>query len=168
MSTSLASALHSVETSWQGSPQYTSANAAIYSAAPDDVKSSIDSNGYYYRSITGQDWYTKSVPHAVQTAVVGEISAFSSVGAKILSSATNTGNAAPASQCCPSHRRCYGLGWWFVCCNVNWQSTATATSYKTSTSSQDGILGTWYDVRKSGEENRVLLQSLPRKYWLGF
>ena len=48
-STSLASALYSVETSWQGRPQYTSANAAIYSAAPDDAKSSIDSDGYYYR-----------------------------------------------------------------------------------------------------------------------
>jgi hypothetical protein len=93
-STSLASALYSVESSWQGSPQYTSANAAIYSAAPADVKSSIDSSGYYYRSITGQDWYTKSVPQAVQTAVAGEISAFSSVGAKILGTSTSSGNAA--------------------------------------------------------------------------
>ena len=93
-STSLASALHSVETSWQGSPQYTTAVAAIYSAAPSSVKSSIDKDGYYYRSITGESWYTKSVPHAVQTAVAGEISAFSSVGAKFLGTSTSKAHAA--------------------------------------------------------------------------
>jgi len=90
-----------VQTSWEGSPQYTSANAAIYSAAPDNLKSSINNDGYYYGSITGQDWYTKSVPLAVQTAVAGEISAFDSVAEKILSTATSTGNAAPARTAAP-------------------------------------------------------------------
>lgn len=90
-----------MQTSWEGSPQYTSANAAIYSAAPDNLKPSINNDGYYYGSITGQDWYTKSVPLAVQTAVAGEISAFDSVAEKILSTATSTGNAAPARTAAP-------------------------------------------------------------------
>jgi hypothetical protein len=100
-STSLASALYSVQMSWEGSPQYTSANAATYSAAPDSIGSSISSDGYYYRSITGQDWYTNSVSHAVQTAVAGKIRAFDAAAQKILSTATSTGNAAPARTAAP-------------------------------------------------------------------
>ncbi|KAE8446470.1 hypothetical protein EG329_011933 [Mollisiaceae sp. DMI_Dod_QoI] len=92
-STSLASALHSVETTWRDSPAYTSANEAIYSAAPSSVKSSIDKSGYYYGEITSQAWYTKSVPHAVQTAVAGEISAIDSAAEKVLGTISSKGTA---------------------------------------------------------------------------
>ncbi|CZR63641.1 uncharacterized protein PAC_13538 [Phialocephala subalpina] len=100
-STSLASALHSVETTWRDSPAYTSANEAIYSAAPSSVLSSISKSGYYYREITSQAWYTKSVPHAVQTAVAEEISAIDSAASKILGTISSTGAAAPMRTAAP-------------------------------------------------------------------
>lgn len=42
-----------------------------------------------------ESWYTKNVPHAVQTAVAAQISAVDSAGAKIVGTPTST-NAAPA------------------------------------------------------------------------
>jgi hypothetical protein len=90
----LASALHSVETTWRDSPQYTSANEAIFSAAPSSVQSSISKSGYYYGQITSQAWYTKSVPHAIQTAVAGEVSAIDSAAEKVIGTASSKGGAA--------------------------------------------------------------------------
>jgi hypothetical protein len=95
-STSLASALHSVESSWYDSPAYTSADIAIFSAAPSSVQSSISKSGYYYKEITTQTWYTKNVPHAVQTAVAAEISAIDSAAAKIIGTPSSTSKGAGA------------------------------------------------------------------------
>jgi hypothetical protein len=92
-STSLASALHSVETSWLDSPAWTSARDAIYSAAPSSVRTSIDSSGYGYKEITSQTWYTK-VPKAQQTAIAGQISAVDSVAAKIVGTPSKSSGGA--------------------------------------------------------------------------
>jgi copper(I)-binding protein len=93
-STSLASALYSVESTWTDSPAYTSAVEAIYSAAPSSVRSSIDASGYYYEQITSQAWYTKSVPGAQKTAISKQIAAIDSAAAKIVGTATSSGKGA--------------------------------------------------------------------------
>jgi hypothetical protein len=90
LSTTLASALHSVETTWRDSPAYTSANEAIFSAAPSSVQSSISKSGYYYKDVMTQSWYMKNVPQAVQTAVSGEVSAIDSVAEKLLGTLTSS------------------------------------------------------------------------------
>ncbi|TVY45155.1 hypothetical protein LOCC1_G003869 [Lachnellula occidentalis] len=93
VSTALASALYSVQSTWNDSPAWTSAKAAIYSAAPTSAQSSIDKSGYAFAELTTQKWYTKSVPHAVQTAVAGEVSAIDSAASKVLGTATSKGDA---------------------------------------------------------------------------
>ena len=95
-STSLASALHSVQSTWLDSPKWTSARDAIYSAAPTAAQSSIDKSGYAYGDIVTQSWYTKNVPKAVQTDVKKEIEAINSAAAKIVGtpSSTSKGGAA--------------------------------------------------------------------------
>ncbi|KUJ08211.1 uncharacterized protein LY89DRAFT_691109 [Mollisia scopiformis] len=100
-STSLASLLNSVQSTWEDSASYTSANEAIYSAAPSSVQSSIDKSGYYYGQITSQAWYTKSVPGAIQTAVAKEISAIDSAAEKVLGTASSTGAAAAMRTAAP-------------------------------------------------------------------
>ncbi|KAG0645116.1 hypothetical protein D0Z07_9111 [Hyphodiscus hymeniophilus] len=106
-STSLAKALLSVESSWYDTPAYTSAQAAIYSAAPSSVQKSIESSGYLYNDLTSQDWYTKSVPHAVQTAVAGEIKAFDSAAEKIIGTATSSSSKGVGAR---ARARATGLG----------------------------------------------------------
>jgi len=96
ISTSLASALHSVQTSWEDSPAYTSAQSAIISAAPSDVAESISKSGFIYQDITSEDWYTKSVPKSDQSAVSKEIGAINSVFTHIVGTVTSTGGVAPA------------------------------------------------------------------------
>ena len=96
ISTSLASALHSVQTSWEDSKEFTSAENAIISAAPSDVASSISKSGFAYKDITSQDWYTKSVPKSDQSAVSKEISAIDSVYTHVLGTVSSTGGVAPA------------------------------------------------------------------------
>ncbi|TVY50565.1 hypothetical protein LCER1_G007776, partial [Lachnellula cervina] len=93
VSTALASALNSVQSTWNDSPAWTSAQSAIYSAAPSSAQSSIAKSGYAFKQLTSQAWYTKSVPHAVQTAVAGEVSAIDSAASKILATATSKGDA---------------------------------------------------------------------------
>jgi len=93
VSTALASALNSVQSTWQDSPAWTTAQAAILSAAPSSAQSSIEKSGYVFKDLTTQKWYTKSVPHAVQTAVAGEVSAVDSAASKILPTATSKGDA---------------------------------------------------------------------------
>lgn len=85
-----------VESSWEDSKAYTSAQEAIFSAAPSSVVASFSVSGFYYEDITSQPWYTKSVPHAVQTAVAGEISAFDSAAAKFIGTASSTSKGAGA------------------------------------------------------------------------
>jgi hypothetical protein len=60
------------------------------------VQSSISKSGYYYKEITSQAWYTKSVPQAVQTAVAGEISAVNSAAEKIVGTPTSSSKGAGA------------------------------------------------------------------------
>ncbi|RDL40888.1 uncharacterized protein BP5553_00867 [Venustampulla echinocandica] len=93
VSTSLASALHSVQASWFDSPAQTSAYKAIYSAAPSSLKSSLASSGYRYAQITTQEWYTKDVPKAQQTDLAKEDEALKSAARKILGTSTSTGGA---------------------------------------------------------------------------
>jgi hypothetical protein len=101
LSTTLASALHSVETSWRNSPAYTSANEAIFSAAPSSVQSSISKSGYYYKDVMTQSWYTKNVPQTVQTAVSGEVSAIDSVAEKLLGTPTSSSKGAAERTAVP-------------------------------------------------------------------
>ncbi|KAK0105020.1 hypothetical protein ONS95_004611 [Cadophora gregata] len=83
-STSLASALHSVESTWENSNKYTSAIAAIYSAAPTAAQASISKSGYEYDALTTESWYTKDVPKAIQTDVADYRKAINSAAAKIV------------------------------------------------------------------------------------
>jgi len=46
-----------------------------------------------YAQLTTQAWYTKSVPHAVQTAIAGEIDAIDSAASSVLSTVTSKGDA---------------------------------------------------------------------------
>ncbi|KAH6665168.1 hypothetical protein B0J14DRAFT_680950 [Halenospora varia] len=92
-STSLASALQSVKTSFENSPQWTSAAAAIISAAPSSAKASISSSGFHWAAITGQEWYTKSVDGAQRSVVAAQESRYDSVAAKIVGTATSTAAA---------------------------------------------------------------------------
>lgn len=93
-STSIAKAFLSIQSSWRDTPAFTSAESAIISALPTSLQASVSKSGYGYRAITGQAWYTKNVPKAVQTAIAGELSAFDSAQAKILGTSTSKGAAA--------------------------------------------------------------------------
>lgn len=97
-STSLASALNSVETKWRDTPAYTSAGEAIYSAAPTKLQPSIATSGYIYEQVTTETWYTKNVPKAVQTAIDGHVSSIISVEQKVLGTGTSTSKAGAAQQ----------------------------------------------------------------------
>ncbi|KAL2062013.1 hypothetical protein VTL71DRAFT_6279 [Oculimacula yallundae] len=82
-STSLASALHSVESTWQNSPKFTSAIAAVYSAAPSSASASL-TRSFNYADLTAQKWYTKDVPKGAQTDIANYIKAVDSAAAKIV------------------------------------------------------------------------------------
>lgn len=83
-STSLASALRSVRRTFRDSDKYTSAERAIYSAAPASVQSSISVSGYAYENIITQLWYSSNVPKSVQSVVSNQMSAVSSAGQAII------------------------------------------------------------------------------------
>jgi hypothetical protein len=83
-----------VETKWEDSPAYTSFQSALYSAAPTKVQSSIATSGYAFTQLTTADWYTKSMPKAVQTAFAGYVSSIDSAAAKVIGTASSTGGAA--------------------------------------------------------------------------
>ncbi|KAL3421259.1 hypothetical protein PVAG01_07704 [Phlyctema vagabunda] len=89
VSTALASALWSVQSTWDNSPAQTSVQAAIFSAAPTSVQKSITESGYAYREIVTQAWFTKSVPKALQTAVQKEISAIESAASSVIGTGTS-------------------------------------------------------------------------------
>ncbi|KAG4444005.1 hypothetical protein IFR05_000465 [Cadophora sp. M221] len=83
-STSLASALHSVESTWENSDKFTSAIAAIYSAAPSAAQASLSKSNFVYDALTTQSWYTKDVPKAIQTDIADYRKAINSAAAKIV------------------------------------------------------------------------------------
>lgn len=89
-STSLASLFNSIETSWTNNPAYTSAQTAIYDAAPTSIQASISASGYNYKDIVTQSWYTKSVDKKIQSAVSVQISAIDSAAAKIVGTPTSS------------------------------------------------------------------------------
>jgi len=93
-STALASAIRSVQSTWWDSPKYTSADEAIYSAAPPSAQSSMSASGFVYELITTETWYTKNVPTAVQSDVVAEISAVKSMVSAVAGSASKGAAAA--------------------------------------------------------------------------
>ncbi|TGO63357.1 hypothetical protein BCON_0013g00010 [Botryotinia convoluta] len=96
----LATALASVENSWTTQAAYTSFLAAVNSAAPTSVASSIEKSGFHYAEIVTADWFTKKAPNDVQKAVstylsnVGKVE--SSVWSKVASE-TSKGAAAAAT-----------------------------------------------------------------------
>jgi hypothetical protein len=55
-STSLASALWSIQSSWSDTPAYTSAYDAIVSAAPSSLQASISKSGWTIQDISTQAW----------------------------------------------------------------------------------------------------------------
>ena len=57
---------------------------------------SISKSGFFYEDITSEAWYTKSVPHAVQTAVAAQASAIDSVAFKIVGTPTSSSKGAGA------------------------------------------------------------------------
>ncbi|CZT12294.1 uncharacterized protein RAG0_16166 [Rhynchosporium agropyri] len=83
-STSLAEALHSIQSTWQNSNKFTSARNAIYSAAPTgEVQSSLAKSGWNYGQVTTQKWY-KDVPQAQKTDIADYRKAIDSAAAKII------------------------------------------------------------------------------------
>lgn len=111
-STSLASLLHSIETSWSANPTYTSAELAIISAgllilsypthrdtylhpAPTSIQASLATSGWDIEDISTQAWYTKNVPKDIQSAINAEVSALDSAAAKIIGTPSTSMGLAP-------------------------------------------------------------------------
>ena len=84
-SSTLATALASVQSSWTTAAAYTSFNEAVYSAAPSSIKSSISKSGFYYDDVVTADWFTKSAPKEVQSAVGSYLSAVDKVENSVFS-----------------------------------------------------------------------------------
>lgn len=110
--TTLASALYSVETSFELATGYRSIVDAIWSAADKDggdaVVASLSASYWNWASVTTNDWYAKNVPAALQTRVADFDSAWegaiTSVYGEAVATATATGSsenaaAAPAARC---------------------------------------------------------------------
>ncbi|PQE05101.1 hypothetical protein CJF31_00006070 [Rutstroemia sp. NJR-2017a BVV2] len=99
-STTLASALHSVETKWVDSPAFTSARAAIYSAAPSSLQASLATSGWDYGDVVTASWFTKNAPKSVQKDVQSYNSAVYSIEDSVFSKvATETSKGGvPARQ----------------------------------------------------------------------
>jgi hypothetical protein len=93
-STSLASALNAVQTSWVSSPAESSVDAAILSAAPPAAQTSFSKGELGYKEVTAQPWYTK-VPAAQQTALAKYDSAIDSAAAKVVGTPSTSKNAGP-------------------------------------------------------------------------
>lgn len=96
-STSLASALASVQSTWLDSNKWTSARDAIYSAAPTAAQASISKSGYQYDALTTQSWYTKNVPKAIQTDVANYGKALDSAAAKIVGTPSTSSSGCMAT-----------------------------------------------------------------------
>ncbi|ESZ94178.1 hypothetical protein SBOR_5456 [Sclerotinia borealis F-4128] len=97
-SSTLATALASVDNAWTTAPAFTSFNRAIYSAAPSSLQSSLSQSGYIYEKIATADWFTKKAPKDVQKAVNSYISAVAKVENSVFSKvATETSKAAAAA-----------------------------------------------------------------------
>ncbi|KAF4633369.1 hypothetical protein G7Y89_g4760 [Cudoniella acicularis] len=93
-STSLASALNSLQNSFGDSPAWTTVDAAIISAAPSSLQESMLISGFDWNSVTGQDWYMKSVPVQQQSVVNSYLAEGASVELKIIAGATSKAGAA--------------------------------------------------------------------------
>jgi len=89
-STSLASAINSVASTWYESPQLTSLNSAILAAAPTQAAESFASSGIPYGLIVTESWYTKGVPTALQSVLQAQFSALDSAEAMVLGTPTPT------------------------------------------------------------------------------
>ncbi|KAL5325477.1 hypothetical protein ACEPPN_006603 [Leptodophora sp. 'Broadleaf-Isolate-01'] len=96
-STSLASALNSVQSTWQNSNKFTSAIAAIYSAAPTAAQASLSKSNFEYDALTTQSWYTKGVPKAIQTDIADYRKAIHSAAAKIVGTPSTSSSGCMAT-----------------------------------------------------------------------
>jgi len=97
-STSLASAIWSVATTWYDSPQFTSLNSAILSAAPTASAASFEASGIPYGEVYTESWYTKNVPTKLQSVLQAQFSAYDSVEAKFLGTATSASSTATSKN----------------------------------------------------------------------
>ncbi|KAH7311093.1 hypothetical protein BKA65DRAFT_518585 [Rhexocercosporidium sp. MPI-PUGE-AT-0058] len=96
-STSLASALNSVQSTWENSNKFTSAIAAIYSAAPAAAQASLSKSDFVYDALTTQSWYTKDVPKAIQTDIADYRKAINSAAAKIVGTPSTSSSGCMAT-----------------------------------------------------------------------
>ncbi|KAM3065010.1 hypothetical protein ACMFMG_001219 [Clarireedia jacksonii] len=98
-STTLASALNSVHTKWQDSPAFTSAENAIFSAAPSSLQASLSKSGWNWNEVATASWFTKEAPKSVQKDVQSYTSAIDSVVSSVNSKiATETSKGAAGAR----------------------------------------------------------------------
>ncbi|KAJ8068976.1 hypothetical protein OCU04_002656 [Sclerotinia nivalis] len=97
-SSTLATALASVDYAWTTAAAFTSFNKAVYSAAPSSLQSSLSKSGYHYAEVATADWFTKKAPKDAQKAVSSYLSAVGKVESSVFSKvATETSKGAGAA-----------------------------------------------------------------------
>ena len=95
VSTTLASSLLAVESSWFSSPEQLAVDAAIMSAAPVATAASFVLNGYVYQDITTEVWYMTGVPKRLQDEVMSYIGAIESVHEKYVEASVTGAGSVP-------------------------------------------------------------------------
>jgi hypothetical protein len=97
-SSTLATALASINSGWTTAAAFTSFKDALYSAAPSSLQESLSQSGFIYNDVVTADWFTKSAPKAVQTAVNSYLSKVEKVEESVFSKvATETSKGAAAT-----------------------------------------------------------------------
>lgn len=91
-STTLASLLDSLGTSWRANPTHTSFKDELSAVAPSDYFSSFLAGKILYEDVITQEWYTTGIDKGVQSAVTQYISAVESVENSVIN---NGGEARP-------------------------------------------------------------------------
>ncbi|RAL64965.1 hypothetical protein DID88_001555 [Monilinia fructigena] len=94
-SSTLATALASVDNAWTTAPAFTSFVDAVFSAAPTSLQSSLSKSGFLYDDIVTADWFTKKAPKDVQKSVNNYLSSVDKIESSVFSKvATETSKGA--------------------------------------------------------------------------
>ncbi|APA10929.1 hypothetical protein SS1G_03382 [Sclerotinia sclerotiorum 1980 UF-70] len=97
-SSTLATALASIDHAWTTAAAFTSFENAVISAAPSSLQGSILKSGYYYEQVATADWFTKKAPKDAQKAISSYLSEVHKVESSVFSKvATQTSKGAGAA-----------------------------------------------------------------------
>ncbi|KAB8296433.1 hypothetical protein EYC80_009176 [Monilinia laxa] len=94
-SSTLATALASVNNAWTTAPAFTSFVEAVFSAAPTSLQASLSKSGFLYEDVATADWFTKKAPKDIQKSLSNYLSSVDKVESSVFNKvATETSKGA--------------------------------------------------------------------------